>query len=121
MKKLLPLLILLLGIGVLVGAYFFIKGRGGDEESEEEEVIEVSFDKRPVTTLAPSADGHWLKLKIEKYEGLGETLDYELLYQLPDGRTQGVPGTITLAKESEIERDLLLGPNHPVSLGTMKE
>jgi len=109
MKKLLPLVVLLLGIGVLVGAYVFIKGRGGDEDTEEEKVAEIAFDKRPVTSLTPSADGHWLKLKIEKFGGLGESLDYELLYQLPDGRTQGVPGSITLASESTIERDLLLG------------
>jgi hypothetical protein len=109
MKKFLPILILLLGIGVLVGVFLFIKGRGSEEDGTDEEVAEVAFEKRPVTSLTPSADGHWLKLEIEKFSGLGETLDYELLYQLPDGRTQGVPGTITLGSETKIERDLLLG------------
>jgi len=109
MKKFLPLLILLLGVGVLVGAYFFIKGRGDKQEEVEEEVAEVAFDKRPVASLKPSSDGHWLKLQIEKLGELGESMDYELLYQLPDGRTQGVPGSITLGSESTIERDLLLG------------
>ena len=109
MKKFLPLLILLLGVGVLIGAYFFIKGRGVKEEDAGEEVAEVAFERRPVTSLTPSSDGHWLKLTIDKFKGLGESLDYELLYQLPDGRTQGVPGSITLGSESVIERDLLLG------------
>jgi len=31
------------------------------------------------------------------------------LYQLPDGRTQGVPGTIKLSGQDKIERDLLMG------------
>src|SRR3990172_269662 len=109
MKKFLPIFILLLGVGVLIGAFFLIRGRGEKEEGDEEEVIEVAFDKRPVTTLPPSSDGHWLKLRIEKLGDLGESLDYELLYQLPDGRTQGVPGSITLGTEATIERDLLLG------------
>jgi len=109
MKKFLPLIILLLGVGVLVGAYLFIKGRGETDGDAEEQVAEVAFDKRPVTSLSPSSDGHWLKLKIEKLGDLGESLDYELLYQLPDGRTQGVPGSISLGSESIIERDLLLG------------
>jgi hypothetical protein len=109
MKKFLPVLILLLGVGVLIGAYLFIKGRGEDQETGEEQVTEVAFDKRPVASLTPSSDGHWLKLEIEKFSGLGETLDYELLYLLPDGRTQGVPGTIALGSQTKIERDLLLG------------
>jgi hypothetical protein len=109
MKKYLPIILLLLGIAVLVGVFFLIKGKGPKDVAPDEEVAEVPFGKRPVTSLTPSDDGHWLKLEIEKLAGLGETFDYELLYQLPDGRTQGVPGTITLGSESTIERDLLLG------------
>jgi len=37
------------------------------------------------------------------------SMDYELLYTLPDGRTQGVPGTITLNGQTSIERKMLLG------------
>lgn len=109
MKKFLPIILLLLGVGVLVGVFLLVKGKGGEEVVEEEEAAEVAFEKRPVTSLTPKADGHWLKLEIQKFSGLGESLDYELLYQLPDGRTQGVPGTITLGSETTIERDLLLG------------
>ncbi len=37
------------------------------------------------------------------------SLDYELLYSLPDGRTQGVPGTVDLNGQTTFERKLLLG------------
>jgi hypothetical protein len=57
----------------------------------------------------PTPDGHWLTMKIEKIKISASTMDYELLYQLPDGRTQGVPGTITLDGNNSIERKLLLG------------
>jgi hypothetical protein len=48
-------------------------------------------------------------LKIEKLKIKAKTMDYDLLYELPDGRTQGVPGTVELGSETFIERDLLLG------------
>lgn len=107
MKKFLPLFLLLIGIGVVVGVFFIVKGRKGS--SEEVALLDVPFAERPVASLAPSDDGHWLTLKIEKIEIDAVSLDYELLYKLPDGRTQGVPGTITLKGESQIERELLLG------------
>jgi hypothetical protein len=36
------------------------------------------------------------------------SMDYELLYTLPDGRTQGVPGTVKLTG-ADVVKDLLLG------------
>ena len=76
---------------------------------EEEKVAEIPFDKRPVVSLIPSEDGHWLKLIVEKLSFPANSLDYELLYTLPDGRTQGVPGTVSLSGIDVLERDLLLG------------
>jgi len=112
MKKFLPILLVLLGILVLAGVYFFvIKGKREAEVVQEEKTarIEVPLEERPVASLTPSSDGHWLKLVIGKIEIEAATLDYELLYKLPDGRTQGVPGTIKLEGQDSIERDLLLG------------
>lgn len=110
MKRYLPLLLFLIGVLVLAGVYFFVLRKPATEETEEEEsLIEVSLIDRPIASLTPKEDGHWLKLRIEKLLSGAKSLDYELLYTLPDGRTQGVPGTITLKGESEIERDLLLG------------
>lgn len=111
MKKFLPLILLILGIVVLIAVYFLvIKKPTTSETSEEEQGLEqVSLKDSPITSLTPSADGHWLKLKIEKIRISAKSLDYELLYQLPDGRTQGVPGTVKLTGEDSFTRDLLLG------------
>ena len=110
MKRYLPLLLFLIGVLVLMGVYFFVLRKPASEETKEEEVlIEVSLIDRPIASLIPTQDGHWLKLRIEKLLSGADSLDYELLYTLPDGRTQGVPGTIDLKGESEIGRDLLLG------------
>lgn len=110
-KKFLPLILLLLGIVVVVGAYFFVirSKKKGDITEDETSLIEVSLSDRPITSLTPSDDGHWLTLLVEKITIDAASLDYELLYKLPDGRTQGVPGSITLKGEDEIERELLLG------------
>jgi len=110
MKRYLPLLLFLIGVLVLAGVYFFVLRKPASEETEEEEgLMEVSLIDRPIASLTPTQDGHWLKLRIEKLLSGANSLDYELLYTLPDGRTQGVPGTIDLKGVSEIERDLLLG------------
>lgn len=110
MKKFLPVILFLVGAGVLVGVYFFVIKGGGDKVGTDDETTlqEVSLNARPVTSLTPSDDGHWLKLEITKIVLDAASLDYELLYKLPDGRTQGVPGTIKL-EGGDIERDLLLG------------
>lgn len=110
MKKFLPLVLLGLGILVLVCAYFLVFKKGSKvEDTEVEGVPEVALADRPVTTLTPSSDGHWLELNITKIKVKASSLDYELLYDLPDGRTQGVPGSIKLQGLSMVERDLLLG------------
>lgn len=111
MKKFLPLIILLVGVLVVVGAFFIIKRDKGEKTSQDETaLIELPPEKRPIAKLIPSEDGHWLKLVIERLQVEGaESLDYELLYKLPDERVQGVPGTIKLTGQSLIERDLLLG------------
>jgi len=109
MKKYLPFILLVFGILVIIVAIFLIKGKKEAPVEETETVPQVAFELRPIASLTPSEDGHWLKLRIEKIKVNAATLDYELLYKLPDGRTQGVPGTINLTGQAEIERDLLLG------------
>jgi hypothetical protein len=111
-KKLLPLFLLLAGALVLGGVFFFIaRSTKNDElpQDEAENLVEVALDDRPVASLTPSADGHWLTMNIEKIKIPAKTMDYELLYNLPDGRTQGVPGSVTLGEDLPIERELLLG------------
>ena len=111
MKKYLPLI--LLGVGVLiavVAVFLVIKKAKAPKDTEVEETVkEIPAEERPVVSLLPSADGHYLKLTIAqiKVKNAG-SLDYELLYTLPDGRTQGVPGTVKLSG-ADIVKDLLLG------------
>jgi hypothetical protein len=71
--------------------------------------VELPLEQRPVASLTPSADGHWLTLKIENLAVEAASLDYQLLYNLPDGRAQGVPGTVQLAGMKTVERKLLMG------------
>lgn len=110
MRKYLPILPAL-GLLILVGGIFYVRGRQSTAPTDEEEALmDVALPDRPVASLTPSADGHTLKMVIDKIKIQGaKTVDYELLYDLPDGRTQGVPGTVDVSSGAKIERDLLLG------------
>ena len=110
MKKYLPFILLGVGIIVLIVVFIVIKKNKSNVPVEKEDTtITLSLNERPVVSLTPSADGHWLKLTLTKILSSAASMDYELLYQLPDGRTQGVPGTIKLTGQDKIERDLLMG------------
>lgn len=111
MKKYLPFIILGLGVLVLVvGAIVVFKGKkSAPVEEEETALIDVVLADRPVVKLTPRPDGHWLDLTIDKLQIDAASLDYELLYKLPDGRTQGVPGSVNLSGVSTIQKELLLG------------
>ncbi|MBN1169199.1 hypothetical protein JXA63_04895 [Candidatus Woesebacteria bacterium] len=90
-NKLIPLIAVLALVLGVVG--FFLLRNGGN----------VSV------TLTPSDDGHWLKLDVSGISQNADKMEYELIYNLPDGRVQGVPGSIELEGESKVERDILLG------------
>ena len=109
MKKYLPIILFVLGLLVVAGAFFYIKNNRRSGLKEDEIVQEIPFENRPFASLTPSEDGHWLKLVVENINLEAATLDYELLYKLPDGRTQGVPGSISMDGLETLERDLLLG------------
>ena len=111
LKKFLPFILLGLGAIVLIVSFIFIRSKKTDDVSVDDGAIkEVVFKDRPFVSLTPTSDGHWLNLKIDKII-LPKTssVDYELLYSLPDGRTQGVPGNVNLNSDTKIERKLLLG------------
>ncbi len=111
LKKYLPFVLVVVGLLVFASFYFlFIQGKSEVADGEDTSaLINVELVDRPYTTLTPSSDGHWLKLNISKIKIPAYSLDYELLYHLPDGAPQGVPGTIMLNGQETIERDLLLG------------
>ncbi|BCX14820.1 MAG: hypothetical protein KatS3mg088_503 [Patescibacteria group bacterium] len=111
-KKYIPLIILAVGVLILILSLVLFKKKSAGvvqlEVNEEENLAEIPFEDRPFASLIPSKDGHWLKLKVENIKTKASSVDYEILYQLPDGRTQGVPGTIKIT-EPNFERDILLG------------
>lgn len=108
LKKYLPFILVGFGVLILALAFFLMKKSSGGTAGEDDTVKEIPVDQRPIVSLIPSDDGHWLKLKIEQIKVQGATtLDYELLYTLPDGRVQGVPGTVKI--EGDVIKDLLLG------------
>ncbi len=112
MKKYLPIILFVVGAIVLAVVFYFIAKstkETGSFEDETEVVPEVALNLRPVASLIPTDDGHWLNLTVEKFEIEAKTMDYELLYSLPDGRTQGVPGSVSLSSGDIVERKLLLG------------
>lgn len=112
MKKFLPLFILIFGIVFVLGVLALtLSGANGNGKNSEETSSKESMplSERPYVSLSPSTDGHWLELNVRKISSNLSSLDYELIYELPDGRTQGVPGSVKLNGDLSVERDLLLG------------
>ena len=112
LKKYLPLILLFAGILILVGAFLFVRGRKDKEAEvpeEETALLDVPIGERPVVSLTPTSDGHYLNLKVEKVSFEAFNLEYLLLYDVPGGSPQGVPGTLLLNGQGELEAELLLG------------
>jgi hypothetical protein len=111
MKKFLPFILLGVGLVVLVVTFFVIKKlRQPKPQVEEEETVlmDVELKDRPIVSLTPSTDGHYLKLKIEKIKIPATSLDYELIYQTSE-ITQGVPGEVQIQEGQPFEANILLG------------
>ena len=112
-KKFLPLIVFGLGVAVLALVYFLIilpaKNKPVANPQDESALLNIPLNNRPFASLTPTDDGHYLDMVIDKIKIPAVSMDYEMLYTLPDGRTQGVPGTITLNGQATIERKLLLG------------
>lgn len=118
MKKVLPIFFIVL-IGFLVGGavVWFLKPPSSEEKKEaqtgktvkEEKVgSELPLEERPYVTLTPGLSCEYT-LNINGIKGFPSQLEYEVVYQVDSGITQGVPGTIKLAGKSSIARDLLFG------------
>ena len=110
-KKFLPIIIFVLALIFLVVIFLVVKNKKTEVVVDDQDtMLEVSFSDKPFASLTPTSDGHYINLKVEKIKlAKAASLDYELLYSLPDGRTQGVPGTIDLSGKDSFERKLLLG------------
>ena len=74
-------------------------------------VVEMPIADRPLISLTPSADGHYLNLKLEGVPSSIASIEYEVLYDATDNGSQiekGIGDTIKLIT-STIEKSLLLG------------
>lgn len=117
MKRFLPIIgIVALGLALIVGGvWFFTKPKegatpgGGAKRAQEQVVKDLPVEERPFVSLTPRADGHEFHLTISNIPSGTESVEYELVYKVASGVTQGVPGTVKLPGKSSIERDLLLG------------
>ena len=112
MKKFLPLIILLLGGAVLVGAFIFVGRAKVDSGTQNEEMVSViPNEKMPAISLSKSEDGHYLSLKVENLGPLSPaTLDYELLYEVPGKeQPQGTGSSVDVEGKDIFEAELLLG------------
>ncbi len=116
MKNALPIIVIVVVVlGVLGGAFWFLKGstkapqQTTDEEVDDTPLKVLTVEESPYVTLTPSADGHNFHLTISKVPSNTKTLEYEMVYTVASGVTQGVPGTIKDLSTETIERDLLLG------------
>lgn len=111
MKKYLPFILLGVGLlAVIVGIIVVknLKKQGAEDESDIA-VPEIPADQRPLVSLTPTNDGHWLNFVVSKLNVKGAaSMDYELVYSVKNGGQQGVPGTVKL-DGGVIERKLLLG------------
>ena len=113
MKKFLPLILIGSGIILLLVVVFFIakgmKSGTSPVSQDEASVAEIPLDQRPIVSLTPSSDGHWLDFKVQSIKVKGAaSMDYELLYTTGTGIQQGVPGTVKL-DGNDVDRNLLLG------------
>lgn len=109
-------LVVLVGLGI-IGAVWLLRGVSPDEkekvtatEKEETTLKELALEERPYVSLTPRVDGRELHLIVAKLPKDAVSMEYELVYQIASGITQGVPGNVkNITGKSSIERDLLLG------------
>jgi len=73
--------------------------------------VEMPVSERPMISLTPSADGHYLDLKLAGVPASITSIEYEVLYDATDNGSQiekGIGDTVKLIT-STIDKNLLLG------------
>ena len=73
--------------------------------------IEMPISERPKISLTPSADGHYLNLKLDGVPATITSIEYELVYNATDNGSQIEKGIGDTIKQitALIEKNLLLG------------
>lgn len=102
-------IIIILGI---IGGFWFWRGRQVKEPTPTKEpegtLIETTLAERPLVTLTPTDDGHWLTIDVSRIRD-ADSLEYELLYNTESGATQGSINTVSLKGETSYSKKILLG------------
>ena len=104
-------------IFALLAATLLLAGCGAKKTSTtvtptpEPKVVEMPLDQRPLISLTPSADGHYLTLNITGLPSTITSIEYEILYNAGENGAVIEKGVGDTLKEitSNIERKLLLG------------
>ncbi len=117
MNRVLPItIVVLVGLGILTGVFWFLKGQSkpvtqtSETKGKEETLKELLVSQKPYASLTPRADGRELRLVVSKLPKDAAAMEYELVYTVESGITQGVPGNVKdIAGKLSVERDLLLG------------
>ena len=113
MKKYLPFILLFVGLLITICAFVFVRKAATKQASDgvDDEVVEVPLEARPVVSLTPRSDGHYLDLKIIKLTALkASSLTYEFLYVVPgQDQPQGSAPTVDIKGKDDFITDLLLG------------
>lgn len=110
MKKI--LILIAVGVIVLAGAFFLLKGQKTTGEKEAgstgtSKKVVLPIEERPFATLTPRTDGHALTLDVKNIKG-ANVVEYELPYMAGDA-SRGTLGDIKLNGETSFSRNLLLG------------
>lgn len=124
MNKILPIVIAVVFGGVVVfGAFKVLQSFSSPEEKNTESstgssksnpktetaLRELRVEEKPFVSLVPRVDGRELQMTISKIPQDVEVVEYEMVYKVASGITQGVPGSVKPKGQTKIERDLLLG------------
>lgn len=111
LKKYLPVFLLIVGLVVFAVVFVISKNKPqtGSILDSDTKLTEIPIDKRPSISLIPIKEARFLKLSIEKMDLRASVLDYELLYDVSGGVTQGVPGSVNIKGLSSFETEILLG------------
>jgi len=113
MKKKLPIIVGVIVFLLLVGVFFWWRGKKQAElkalptPTPEGVLVETPLAERPFVALIPRTDGREFTLEITGIKN-AETVEYELVY-LTHGLSRGVVGSVELEGESQLSRKLLLG------------
>lgn len=119
MKSYLPIFILV-GVVLVIaftGFIFFKNTTSKSNEQDKEEkpaVKELTLEERPYVTLTPDKDGKELILKVSRIPSQVSTVEYEVRYDRFESETggdisDGVPGSVKVEGQTNIERKLTLG------------